>query len=284
MASPEANVPPFLEARDLGFRYPTGPDVLEGVNLRIQPGDCVGLIGPNGAGKSTLLHLLAGLLPPTRGTACLEGRPAARLDPRRRARRLALVPQASRVLFPYRSGQIVAMGRHPWRSVFGEPTPADRQQIRWAMEVTGTAGFADRLFSRLSGGEAQRVLLARALAQGTPGLLLDEPTASLDLYYQAALYGLLERLTAEHGLTVLVVTHDVNLAAEYCPRLVGLRAGRVLMDGPPEALLRPERIEALYGVAADVIESAGVRFVRVRHTPAARDSLKRRADDGDARH
>jgi iron complex transport system ATP-binding protein len=225
----------------------------------------VGLIGPNGAGKSTLLHLMNGLLKPASGHARIQGEDAAPMDPVTRARKVAFVPQASRVSFPFTAGEIAAMGRRPHLGSFGDLTPEDKEHVAWAMESTGTTPLAHRLFNQLSGGEAQRVVLARALAQDAPALLLDEPTASLDLYYQAALYGLLERLNRERGLTVVIVTHEINLAAEYCPRLIGIREGRIWMDGPPEEIVTPEKILELYGVQAEIIASGGGRMVRVRH-------------------
>ncbi len=239
--------------------------MLRGIGFNIEPGEIVGLIGPNGAGKTTLLHLMNGLLEPTRGSVLLEGRETSKLDPILRAQRLGFVPQGASVMFPYTVGEIVAMGRHPHRGWLGGQNDEDRRQIREAMEVTGIEPFLRRPFSQLSGGEAQRVVIARALAQAAPSLLLDEPTSSLDLYYQAALYGLLERLNRERGLTVVIVTHDVNLAAEYCGRLIGIREGQVLMDGTPQEVVTPERIFELYGVQAEVLESGASRVVRVRH-------------------
>lgn len=268
------------------------------ISLRIASGEMVGLIGPNGAGKSTLLALLTGLLAPSAGTAAVRGLDVTAIDPRPRARLIGFVPQSPQVFFPYTVAQIVAMGRNPHLGGFGGPGREDIERIDWAMEVTGTRRFADRLFNQLSAGEAQRVIIARALAQETPALVLDEPTSSLDLFYQTAVYGLLERLNRERAMTILIVTHDINLAAEYCPRLIGLRAGRVLMDGPPEQILTTERIYDLYDVQAEIIigpangdsegdadgdaggDSGGARskrgearLVRVRHAGAGEGSI-----------
>lgn len=266
--NPASDAAPVFELAGVRFAYDGGPEVLGGVDFTIRQGEIVGLIGPNGAGKTTLLHLMNGLLRPTGGRVRLEGRDAAALEPIVRARRLGFVPQGAAVMFPYTVGEIVAMGRHPHRNWLGGATDEDRAQIRRAMEVTGVERFARRSFSQLSGGEAQRVVIARALAQAAPSLLLDEPTSSLDLYYQAALYGLLERLNRERGLTVVIVTHDVNLAAEYCGRLIGIREGRVLVDGPPQEVVTSERIHELYGVQAEVLQSGSSRVVRVRHFEA----------------
>lgn len=257
---------PFFEMKGVSFRYGRGGEALRGVDLSVRRGELTGLIGPNGAGKSTLLRLMMGLLRPGAGSIRLGGRAVHELDPATRARCVGFVPQSPRVLFPYRVAEIVAMGRHPWRGALAEPSAGDRERIAWAMEATGVTRFAGRAFNQLSGGEAQRVILARALAQETEALVLDEPTSSLDLFHQTAIYGLLERLNAERGLTVLVVTHDINLAAEYCPRLVGMREGEITFDGAPAAMLDAGRIEALYGVQAEILCGAGGgRMVRARH-------------------
>lgn len=267
MAYPASSPPsaPVYDLRDVSFGYGGGPEVVREVTFAIEPGEMVGLIGPNGAGKSTLLALMNGLLEPGAGEVRLEGRAVHEIPPAERARRVAFVPQTPRVFFPYTVAEIVAMGRHPYGNALGGWSGDDRRRVEWAMEVTGTAQFARRHFNTLSGGEAQRVVIARALAQATPTLVLDEPTSSLDLYYQAAVYGLLERLNAEHGLTVLTVTHDVNLAAEYCSRLIGLREGRVVVDGPPREIMTAEVIRGLYDVQAEILLSGESRVVRVRH-------------------
>jgi iron complex transport system ATP-binding protein len=257
--------PPCFELRNVRFAYEGALDVVRDLGFSIAPGEFVGLIGPNGAGKSTLLNLMNGLLKPTSGRVLLEGEDAAALEPLRRARRLGYVPQSASVMFPYTVAEIVAMGRHPHQHWLGGETAEDRRLIHEALEVTGTTPFARRRFSRLSGGEAQRVVIARALAQAAPILLLDEPTSSLDLYYQTVLYGLLEQLNRERALTVVVVTHDVNLAAEYCKRLIGIREGRVLVDGSPREIVTPATIRDLYGVQAEILQSGDNRLVRVRH-------------------
>lgn len=257
--------PTLFETDRLGFRYGSRAAAVSEVSLRIQEGEMVGLIGPNGAGKSTLLHLLAGLHAPSSGSARLGGEPIHSIDPLDRARRLAFVPQAPRVSFPYTVAEIVRMGRHPYASALGGMSPADRDRVDWAMEETGVAPLRGRMFNELSGGEAQRVILARALAQEARTLLLDEPTSSLDLFYQAAVYGLLERLNHERKMTILIVTHEINLASEYCPRLIGMRGGSILFDGASDEFMTTENIHRLYGVEAAIVVDGGVRMVRVRH-------------------
>ncbi len=258
------SAPPYFELSDATFGYVPGELVVHKVSLKINAGQMAGLIGPNGAGKSTLIQLMAGLLDPDSGEGRIQGDTARGLDPRLRARKVAFVPQSAKVFFPYTVEEIVWMGRHPHVQPLGGFSEKDGERVAWAMEATGIAPLRTRMFNQLSGGEAQRVILARALAQDAPALALDEPTSSLDLYYQALLYGLLEKQNREHGLTVVVVTHDVNLAAEYCPRLIGLREGRIILDGPPEEIVTTENIHRLYGVEAEILTSGGGRMARVR--------------------
>lgn len=255
-----------LEAEGLAFRYAVGrPDVVRGADLRIARGERVGLIGPNGAGKSTLMHLLSGIARPAAGSARIEGREAASLDAPDRARRLAFVPQTTRALLPFTVEEIVRMGRMPWLPTFGGPGPRDREVVELAMRIAGVDHLASRRFQELSGGESRRVVLARAFAQEAPTIVLDEPTAALDLRYQAAILERLVELNETRGTTILLVTHDVNLAAQACPRLVGMREGAILLDGPPESILTAESIRSLYDVEAEIVPTGdGGRMVRTR--------------------
>ncbi|HXH07357.1 MAG TPA: ABC transporter ATP-binding protein [Vicinamibacterales bacterium] len=252
----------MLRLADVWFAYDrrrAEAAVVRGVTLEIRPGDIVGLLGPNGAGKTTLLRLAAGLLEPSRGEVTLDDAPLARLGRTAVARRMAVVPQETHLAFDYSALEVVLMGRYPHLSTFALETPRDLAIARRAMEATGTAALADRPFSTLSGGEKQRVIIASALAQlengpaGPPRyLLLDEPTASLDLGYQLEMAGLVARLREERRLGIVVSAHDLNLAAAVCDRLVWLRGGRVLAQGPTREVLTPAVIRATYGVAADV--------------------------------
>jgi len=246
----------LLRAADLDFAY--GDDaVLRGVGLGIGPGALVGILGPNGSGKTTLLRLLAGTLAPTRGRVTLDGVDLPRLPRRALARRLAVVPQETHLAFEYSVLEIALMGRYPHLGPFALEGPADLELARTALEATGTLPLAHRPFTTLSGGEKQRVVIASALAQFEPGgvgqvLLLDEPTASLDLHYQLEVAALLRRLHADRGLTIVVSTHDLNFAASVCRELVLLRDGQVIAAGPTREVLTPDAVRALYGVAADV--------------------------------
>ena len=211
----------------------------------------VGLLGPNGAGKSTILKLAAGTLRPNAGRVCLLGDEASRLPRREAARRVAVVPQEFTVQFPYTVRQIVEMGRTPRLNLLGTLDADDHAAVDAALATTEIAHLADRVFNELSGGERQRVLLALALAQEGQVLLLDEPTAHLDIRWQIETLELLRRLNAERGLTILAALHDLNLAARYFSRLILLNK-RVVADGPPSRALEQELLGAVYGAAVTV--------------------------------
>lgn len=241
---------PALEAVEVSFAYHAGAMVLSGASLAVPAGSFLGIVGPNGAGKSTLLHLLSGALAPGSGRVTLEGRPLTDWKRRDVARRIAVVPQSEPHAFPYRVSEIVMMGRTPWLTgLLSTETPADHAAVRRAMDAVGIAELACRPTGQLSGGERQMVLVARALAQEPSILLLDEPTASLDLAHQQSIFRLLTRLNAERGLTVVVVTHDLNLAGLYCRSVAVLHRGRIEATGTPADVLRPERLESVYGAA-----------------------------------
>jgi iron complex transport system ATP-binding protein len=224
---------------------------LDGVSVRLAPGEMVGLLGPNGAGKSTILRLAAGALRPNIGRVRLLGDEASRLPRREAARRVAVVPQEFTVQFPYTVRQIVEMGRTPRLNLLGTLGAVDHAAVDSALATTESAQLADRDFNELSGGERQRVLLALALAQEGQVLLLDEPTAHLDIRWQVETLELLRRLNAERGLTILAALHDLNLAARYFSRLILLNK-RVVADGPPSRALEQELLGAVYGAAVTV--------------------------------
>jgi iron complex transport system ATP-binding protein len=240
-----------LQATGVSFAYGPAP-VLEGVTLGVERGGLLGLIGPNGSGKTTLLKILAGMLSPDRGEVRLDGRPLSSLMRRDLARHVAVVPQETQLAFEYSVLEMVLMGRHPHLGTFELEGPRDLAIAREALAATGTTELERRAFSTLSGGEKQRVVIASALAQSADLLLLDEPTASLDLRYQLEVAGLLQRLNRERGVTIVLSTHDLNFAASLCRTLVLLRDGRVLASGDTSAVLTRESIVALYDVDADV--------------------------------
>ncbi|HPM75458.1 MAG TPA: ABC transporter ATP-binding protein [bacterium] len=240
-----------LLAENATFAYRDAP-VVDAVNLAIEPGQMVALVGPNGAGKSTLLKLLAGLLEPAGGVVIFAGRELAAWPPVELARRLAFMPQEVHFHFPFTVGQYVLMARHPYRGWSPFEDQNDLAAARAALTATGMEALAERSVLELSGGERQRATLAAALAQEPEVLLLDEPTAALDLRFQVEIYETLRRLNRERDLTVVAVTHDLNLAARFCPRLVLLAQGRIVADGGATEILRAELIARHYGVDVEV--------------------------------
>jgi iron complex transport system ATP-binding protein len=246
-------VPDLLWADNVSFRYAAdAPLVVDGVTVRLADGALAGILGPNGSGKTTLLRLLSGTRRPSSGRVLLGDRPLDQLSRRDAARQIAVVPQDTELAFEYRAIEMVLMGRHPHLGVFTVEGPDDMRIAEEALASTGTSHLAQRFFHELSGGEKQRVIIAAALAQSATLLLLDEPTASLDLGYQLEISSLLARLNLEQGVTMAISTHDLNLAAAICRDLILMRDGRVLAAGPTAEVLTPENIQALYDVEADV--------------------------------
>jgi iron complex transport system ATP-binding protein len=239
---------PVLSARGAAFAYHAGAPVLRGVDLDVPEGAFLGIVGPNGAGKSTLLALLSGVLSPGSGEVRLDGRPLDQWKRRDVAKRIAVVPQSEPTAFPFRVSDIVLMGRTPHlHGLLATETDEDRAIATRALEAVGVADLLCRPMTQLSGGERQMVLAARALAQEPGILLLDEPTASLDLAHQQSLFRLLVRRNTGQRLTVVVVTHDLNLAALYCRTLAVLHEGRIAALGAPGDILKPEFLESVYG-------------------------------------
>lgn len=221
--------------------------VLHDISLAAEPGEMVALIGPNGAGKSTLLRVAAGVLQPVTGLACIDGEDLAQLKPKQRAQRVAVVPQEAPLPTGLFAREMVGLGRTPYvRTLFGA-TAADRAAVEWAISVAGVDALANRYVDELSGGERQRVILARALAQQPRVLLLDEPTANLDLHHQVAMLELVRGLTREQGLAVVAAVHDLQLAALYCDRAALLHHGYIVRDGPPEVVLTAPLLEQTFG-------------------------------------
>ena len=230
-----------------------GREVLRDVSLSVPAGEFLGLVGPNGAGKTTLLRTVNGLVEPTRGRVAVAGAPVAGRSARDLARRVATVPQETSLGFDFTARDVVEMGRFPRQSRFSAPDEADRSAVERALDRTATADLADRRVGELSGGERQRVLLARALAQETPVLLLDEPTASLDVNHQVATLSLVRELAAE-GRTAVAAIHDLDLAARFCDRLALVAGGELVAVGTPREVLTEGRVERTYGVRTVVAE------------------------------
>jgi iron complex transport system ATP-binding protein len=247
----------YLVAHEVSYAYPgrgrgAGVAAVSGVSLAVSRGSFLGLLGPNGCGKTTLLKLMSGVLRPSAGTVTLDGRSLAELPRRTAARHVAVVPQDTHPAFDYTALEIVLMGRHPHLRPTQLEGPGDLAIAHRALESTGTLHLAERPFTSLSGGERQRVVIASALAQQPEVLLLDEPTASLDLGYQLEVAALLRRLSREHDVTMVMATHDLNLAASMCGELALLRGGTLLRHGATADVLTSGAVRQLYDVEADV--------------------------------
>ncbi len=237
---------PLLRVEGVEFAYQRRL-VLEGVSLAIASGELLGIIGPNGSGKSTLLGLMAGLLSPRRGRVSLLGKPLSRYRRPQLARLMGLVPQAAELAAGFTVLETVLSGRFALMGSRYFEGPADLEAARRAITHTGLENLSWRQAGQLSGGERQRLMLARALAAGPRLLLLDEPTSALDLKHQLMVMSLLERLCREQEVAVGLVSHDLNLAALFCRRLVLLHQGRVLAAGSPGQVITPALLERAYG-------------------------------------
>ncbi|CAI3231402.1 ABC transporter ATP-binding protein [uncultured Desulfovibrio sp.] len=247
----DAQDAPLLAVTDLVAGYGRRP-VLQGLTFCLRAGECAALLGPNGSGKTTLLRALSGVLAPWSGEVRLADRPLASLRPRERARRVAVVPQRGPCPEDLTAREMVLLGRYAHLSPWGWYGPGDHRAADCALAATDTTGLAHRRLHELSGGELQRVLLARALAQESPLLLLDELAAGLDLARMTGLFDLLERRRAA-GACVLMAVHDCNLAALYATRLLGLREGRLAFDGPVRQVFTEENLSALYQTPVTVL-------------------------------
>lgn len=275
----------MLTGTDLWFGYDARTPVVRGVTLSVASGALVGILGPNGSGKTTLLRLLSGTRAPQRGAVMLDGQPLRGLARAAIARRMAVVPQETQLAFDYTAAEVVMMGRFPHLGAMAIEGPSDLRLVEESLAATGTLRLRDRPFTQLSGGEKQRVIIAAALAQisGAPHLadtaaataapailLLDEPTASLDLRYQIEVAALLTDLRIARGLTVVISTHDLSLAGSLCETLILMRDGAVVSAGAVDAVLTPENIRSVYDVEAEVlVQPSGDRLVVPRRHGAA---------------
>lgn len=231
--------------KNVGFHY--GREwVLKGIDLTIERGEILGIIGPNGSGKTSLLKILGRQQRPVEGDIRLESKSLSTIPFRALAQRVSMVSQEHPVVFPYTVLEVVLMGRYPYLKGWAFESAEDHRIARSAMERVGVERFADRLFSELSGGEKQRVIIARALTQQPEVLLLDEPATFLDLHHQARIHSLLAELNRADGMTVVVVLHDLNMASQLCRRLLLLKEGRIVRLGPPRDVLTEDAIEEVY--------------------------------------
>ena len=246
-----------LLASDLHFNYLPGKPVLAGVSVNCDSGKLLAVLGPNGSGKTTLLRCLMGWLKPASGSILLNDRPLSTYSPKALARSLAYVPQFPTSAFAFPVRELVLMGRFAHAGALGLAGKHDLDIARQAMEMTETLEFADRSLSELSGGQAQCVSLARALAQQPAVMLLDEPTSHLDVGNQLKVHRMMQRLAHEWNMAVLCVSHDVNLAARFADTLVLMAGGRVVASGSPSEVVRKDILDRVYGIDTQLIHVEG---------------------------
>lgn len=230
-----------------------GKTLLHPIDLTIHHGQVVGLIGHNGSGKSTLIKLLARQLTPTSGQVSLEGKPLASWGDKPLARQIAYLPQQLPPTEGLRAIDLIRFGRYPWHGALGRFSAEDRAQVNRAMALTDTEQFAHRNVDELSGGERQRVWLAMLIAQNARYLLLDEPTSALDIAHQVEVLSLVRNLGRDLDMGVVVVLHDINMAATYCDHLVALHSGKLLTQGAPKELMNTSTLESIYGISMSVM-------------------------------
>jgi iron complex transport system ATP-binding protein len=260
----------YFKIQNLSFCFPAASNFkLESINLTIQKGELVGVLGPNGAGKSTLLRLMAGLLQPLSGEIFVESRPLRSVRVKERAMKIAFVSQSTTFPFPLSVWEIVEMGRHPFLGRFEMMSAQDKSICERALKLCDVWDFKDRSYNELSGGEKQRVLLASALAQTPQALLLDEPTLSLDWEHQLRLFEMIHKLHRNKGLTVIVATHELNLANRFMDRLVLMKKGKIEADGQPVQVLTPARIQSVLNVKVDALKDKSNGSYFVPKTPQA---------------
>ncbi|MFC3996149.1 ABC transporter ATP-binding protein [Nocardiopsis sediminis] len=228
-------------------------DVIHSLDLAVPPGRITAIVGANACGKSTLLRAMSRLLAPRGGRVLLDGREVHRLPPKKVARTLGLLPQAPIAPEGITVSDLVGRGRHPHQRMLTRWSAGDDQAVADALEATGTAELADRPVDELSGGQRQRVWIAMALAQQTDLLLLDEPTTFLDVSHQVEVLDLLTDLNGSRGTTIVLVLHDLNLAARYADHLIALASGRLHAAGPPEQVITAETVRAVFGIRSRVI-------------------------------
>jgi iron complex transport system ATP-binding protein len=251
----ESSIDILWQLNQVSFAYKNQP-VLSEIQLSLSAGKCYGILGPNGSGKTTLLDLLCGLSIPDQGELLYRGTPLHQWQARKLAQRIALVPQDFQVRFGFSVREVVEMGRHPHLGRFASLTTKGHALVDAALEEMGVAGFADRSVTRLSGGEKQRVAVARALVQDPEVLLLDEATSNLDIYHSLSILALIRRRVTEQGLTVISAIHDLNLATSFCDELIFLKNGQIICQGPTDQVLRPDIIQDVYGVEAQVLKDS----------------------------
>ena len=232
--------------------------ILRDVTLDFPQGSVTALVGHNGSGKSSLLKIMARQLAPTAGTVLYDGKPVSAFQERAFAREVAYLPQDVGAGADMTVRELVACGRYPWHGPLGRFTDEDREKVEAALGVTHLERFADRIVGTLSGGERQRAWIAMLVAQDSKCLLLDEPTAALDIAHQIEVLTLIRRLSRNNGLGVVIVLHDINMAARFCDLIHALKEGEVVASGSPDRIVRPEMLKTIYGVDMDVLSRPGL--------------------------
>lgn len=249
-----------MKVKNVSFSYGSNP-VLRDISLEIPEGKITTIMGANGCGKSTLFSLMTKNLIPRKGRIFLQGKNIGGMPLGEFARQVSIVHQYNSSADDITVERLVAFGRTPYRKMFGSNSQEDIRLIEWAIEVTGLLKYRDREVSRLSGGQRQRVWIAMALAQNTKLLFLDEPTTYLDIRYQLEILELIRRLNREFGITIVMVLHDINQAIHYSDYVIGLKDGKVSVEGMPDAVITTESLEKLYGVKLEVATIEGRKFV-----------------------
>ncbi|MGM0397115.1 MAG: heme ABC transporter ATP-binding protein [Bacillota bacterium] len=240
-----------IKAKNIVFSYSAAP-VIRDVSFVTAKGEFISILGPNGSGKSTLLKTLNGLYIPESGQIELLGKGLVEYKRKEIAKKVSLVPQDTSLEFEFTVEEVVGMGRHPFKSRFEKEDDSDRQLVYEAMDMTNTFDIRDRLITEISGGERQRVFIAKALAQNTEIILLDEPTSHLDINHQIDILNLLRKMNQEKGITIILVIHDINLATRYSDRIILLKKGSIISQGTPEDVITVENIQQAYGLKAAV--------------------------------
>lgn len=248
-----------IEVRGVYFSI-DGAQILEDVSLDAQPG-LLGLIGPNGAGKTTLLRIISGYLKADSGSVLLDGADISGIDIKTRAKKMALVPQNYALDYDFTVMETVLMGRHPHMKTFESYHADDYALARECIKRAGIEGFEERMIRGLSGGEWQRMIIARALCQKSGALLLDEPVSNLDIKHQVGILGTVRELVEERDLVCVCVLHDLNLAMNYCTRIAVMKDGRVCASGTPDEVMTKELLESIYDTKINVIDCGGSTFI-----------------------
>ena len=258
----------MINLKQVSFSYSDTP-VLQYIDLLVEGGEMVALLGPNGSGKTTLIKLLSGVLRPTVGDINLDGSVLSRMKRREVAQLVAVVPQQFSMPFAFTLREVVLLGRTPFLSLFSDEGERDHRIVQQAIERIGIAALTERFFNELSGGERQKAILAMALAQEPRILLLDEPTAHLDINHQVEILDLVNNLNREHGVTIIGAMHDLNLAALYFDRLILLKEGRIFADGTPEEVLTAETIEDVFAASVQVMQHPLTKLPHIVVVPGA---------------